>query len=70
MYLALIIDAYSKKNMGYDLSSSLGTDGSVRTLKNEMMHRQDKIIIKVYKKSHQRGTPLMRHNSVFILSNK
>ena len=33
MYLALITDAYSKKIMGYDLSSSLGTEGSVRALK-------------------------------------
>lgn len=169
MYLALITDAYSKKIMGYDLSSSLSTDGSVRALKMansnrvyprlplihhsdrgiqycsdtyqrrlrkygittsmtesydpyanavaervngilkqefaledynypiqimrkivadaigiynqrrphsscqlltpEMMHRQDKIKIKVYKKSHQRGTPLMRHDNVLTLSN-
>ena len=169
MYLALITDAYSKKIMGYDLSSSLGTAGSVRALKMansnraypglplihhsdrgiqycsdiyqkrlrrygittsmtesydpyanavaervngilkqefaledynypiqimrkivadaictynqrrphfscelltpEMMHRQDKIKIKVYKKSHQRGTPLMRHDNVLTLSN-
>ncbi|MDE6650958.1 MAG: IS3 family transposase, partial [Paramuribaculum sp.] len=33
MYLALITDAYSKKIMGYDLSSSLGTAGSIRALK-------------------------------------
>lgn len=169
MYLALITDAYSKKIMGYDLSSSLGTEGSVRALKMansnrvypdlplihhsdrgiqycsdiyqrrlrrygittsmtesydpyanavaervngilkqefaledynypieimkkivadaigiynhrrphfscklltpEMMHRQNKIKIKVYKKSHQRGTPLMRHDNVLTLSN-
>ena len=169
MYLALITDAYSKKIMGYDLSSSLGTDGAVRALKMansnraypglppihhsdrgiqycsdiyqkrlhrygittsmtesydpyanavaervngilkqefaledynypieimrnivadaigiynqrrphfscglltpEMMHRQDRIKIKVYKKSHQRGIPLMRHNNVLTLSN-
>ena len=169
MYLALITDAYSKKIMGYDLSSSLGTDGVVRALKMansnraypglplihhsdrgiqycsdiyqkrlrrygittsmtesydpyanavaervngilkqefaledynypieimrnivadaigiynqrrphfscglltpEMMHRQDRIKIKVYKKSHQRGTPLMRHDNVLTLSN-
>ena len=167
MYLALITDAYSKKIMGYDLSSSLGTEGSVRALKMansnraypglplihhsdrgiqycsdiyqkrlrrygittsmtesydpyanavaervngilkqefgledydypieimrkivadaigiynqrrphfscqlltpEMMHLQDKIKIKVYKKSHQRGTPLMRHDNVLTL---
>lgn len=32
MYLSLITDAYSKKIMGYDLSSSLSTDGSLRAL--------------------------------------
>ena len=169
MYLALITDAYSKKIMGYDLSPTLGTEGSVRALKMansnrvyshlplihhsdrgiqycsdiyqrrlrrygittsmtesydpyanaiaervngilkqefaledynypiqimrkivadviciynqrrphfscelltpEMMHRQHKIKIKVYKKSHQRGTPLMRHDNVLTLSN-
>ena len=29
MYLSLITDAYSKKIMGYDISSSLSTDGSL-----------------------------------------
>jgi len=29
----LVTDAYSKKNEGYDLSSSLSVDGSVRALK-------------------------------------
>lgn len=33
MYLALVTDAYSKKILGYDLSSSLGADGTVRALK-------------------------------------
>ena len=33
MYLSLITDAYSKKIMGYDLSSSLSTEGSLRALK-------------------------------------
>jgi putative transposase len=31
-YLALITDAYSKKIVGYDLSNSLSTDGSLRAL--------------------------------------
>lgn len=33
MYLALVTDAYSKKIMGYDLSDSLGTEGSLRALR-------------------------------------
>lgn len=170
MYLALVTDAYSKKILGYDLSSSLGADGTVRALKMansnrayphlplihhsdrgiqycsdiyqdllcrygitpsmtesydpyanavaervngilkqefiledynypieimrnivadaigiynrrrphsscdfltpEMMHRQNRLKIKVYKKSHQRCTPLMRHNQVLTWSNK
>ena len=37
MYLALITDAYSKKIVGYDLSSSLDTSGSLRAL--DMAHR-------------------------------
>ena len=32
-YLALITDAYSKKIMGYDLSNSLATEGTLRALK-------------------------------------
>ncbi len=33
MYLALVTDAYSKQIMGYDLSNSLDTSGSLRALK-------------------------------------
>jgi len=33
MYLALVTDAYSKKIVGYDLSDSLCTSGSLRALK-------------------------------------
>ena len=33
LYLSLITDAYSKKIVGYDLSNSLQTEGSVRALK-------------------------------------
>jgi len=33
MYLSLITDAYSKKIMGYDLSNSLDTKGSINALK-------------------------------------
>ena len=32
-YLALVTDSYSKKIVGYDLSNSLSTDGSLRALK-------------------------------------
>jgi len=32
-YLALVTDAYSKKIMGYDLSGSLSTEGSLRALR-------------------------------------
>ncbi len=52
MYLSLITDAYSKKIMGYDLSSSLSTDGSLRALKmatsnrtypkNDLIHHSDR----------------------------
>ena len=52
MYLSLITDAYSKKIMGYDLSSSLGTEGSLRALKmaasnrrypkNDLIHHSDR----------------------------
>ena len=40
MYLSLITDAYSKKIMGYDLSSSLSTDGSLRALKMAISNRR------------------------------
>lgn len=39
MYLALVTDAYSKKIMGYDVSDSLDTKGSVRALKMALKHR-------------------------------
>jgi len=38
-YLALVTDAYSKKIEGYDLSSSLSVDGSVRALKKAIKNR-------------------------------
>lgn len=39
MYLALVTDAYSKKIMGYDLSDSLDTEGSLRALKMAQTNR-------------------------------
>ena len=52
MYLALVTDAYSKKIMGYDLSDSLSTTGSVNALKmanrnrryreNSLIHHSDR----------------------------
>jgi len=50
-YLALVTDAYSKKIMGYDVSDSLATEGSLRALKmaikqrkykNELIHHSDR----------------------------
>ena len=50
-YLALVTDAYSKKIMGYDLSDSLATEGSLRALnmaikqrkyKNKLIHHSDR----------------------------
>ncbi|WP_262487190.1 IS3 family transposase [Chryseobacterium contaminans] len=38
-YLALIIDAYSKKIMGYDVSNSLATEGSIRALNMAIKQR-------------------------------
>lgn len=38
-YLALVTDAYSKKIVGYDLSSSLNVDGAIRALKMGLRHR-------------------------------
>lgn len=40
MYLSLITDAYSKKIMGYDISSSLSTDGSLRALNMAALNRR------------------------------
>ncbi|WP_368666938.1 IS3 family transposase [Dysgonomonas sp. 511] len=50
-YLALVTDAYSKKIMGYDISNSLATEGSLRALnmaikqrcyKNRLIHHSDR----------------------------
>jgi Transposase and inactivated derivatives len=50
-YLALVTDAYSKKIMGYDVSDSLATDGSLRALnmaikqkkyKDKLIHHSDR----------------------------
>lgn len=46
-YLALITDAYSKKIVGYDLSNSLSTDGSLRALQMAVkgrMYPQDILV--------------------------
>lgn len=43
-YLALVTDAYSKRIMGYDISSSLSADGAIRALKSGLKKR-------VYKKN-------------------
>lgn len=43
-YLALVTDAYSKKIMGYDVSNSLATEGSLRALNMAIKQR-------IYKKS-------------------
>lgn len=39
MYLALVTDAYSKKIMGYDLSSTLAASGAVAALKMALKNR-------------------------------
>ena len=41
-YLALVTDAYSKKIMGYDVSNSLATEGSLRALKMAVSQRKYK----------------------------
>lgn len=38
-YLALVTDTYSKKIVGYDVSSSLGAEGAVRALRMGLKHR-------------------------------
>ncbi len=45
-YLALVTDAYSKKIMGYDISDSLATEGSLRALNMAIKQRKykDKLI--------------------------
>ena len=40
MYLALVTDAYSKKVVGYDLSNSLQTEGTLRALKMALRKRK------------------------------
>ena len=49
-YLALVTDAYSKKIVGYDISNSLSTDGSIRALQMAIKNR-------VYKQG-----PLIHHS--------
>ncbi|WP_342626603.1 DDE-type integrase/transposase/recombinase [Saprospira grandis] len=39
MYLALVTDAYSKQIMGYDVSDSLSSIGSIRALKQAAKRR-------------------------------
>jgi transposase InsO family protein len=39
-YLALVTDAYSKKIMGYDVSNSLATEGSLRALNMAIKQRE------------------------------
>lgn len=41
-YLSLITDAYSKKIVGFDLSDSLGAEGSIRALKMAIKNREYK----------------------------
>jgi len=41
-YLALVIDVYSKKIMGYDVSNSLATEGSLRALNMAVKQRKYK----------------------------
>lgn len=41
-YLALVTDAYSKKIMGYDVSNSLATEGSLRALNMAIKQRMYK----------------------------
>lgn len=46
-YLALVTDTYSKKIVGYDLSTSLGTDGAIRALKmglKQRLYKEQKLI--------------------------
>lgn len=40
LYLALVTDAYSKRIMGYDVSDSLATAGSIRALKMAIRQRK------------------------------
>ena len=42
MYLALVTDAYSKKVVGYDVSNSLATQGTIRALKMAIKGRKER----------------------------
>lgn len=42
MYLALVTDAYSKKILGYDVSNSLCTSGSIKALEMAVKYRKYK----------------------------
>ena len=42
LYLALVTDVYSKKIVGYDLSTSLAADGAIRALKKGLKKRKYK----------------------------
>jgi len=47
MYLALVKDAYSKKIVGYNVSNSLCTSGSIKALKKAIksrLYKQQKLI--------------------------
>nr|WP_294871585.1 DDE-type integrase/transposase/recombinase [uncultured Pedobacter sp.] len=44
-YLALVTDAYSKTIVGYDVSDSLGMDGSIKVLKMAISKRKYKTTI-------------------------
>jgi transposase InsO family protein len=47
MYLALVTDAYSKKVLGYDLSNSLQSEGTLRALRmalGKRRYKNDKLI--------------------------
>ncbi|WP_211222934.1 DDE-type integrase/transposase/recombinase [Gelidibacter mesophilus] len=49
-YLALVTDAYSKKIVGYNVSTSLSVDGSLKALKMALNNRK------------QRQYPLIHHS--------
>ena len=66
-YLALVTDAYSKKIMGYDLSNSLATEGSLRAL--EMAVKQRKYNDKLIHHS-DRGLQYCSNDYQEILENK
>lgn len=70
-YLALITDAYSRKIMGYDLSSSLSAKGSLRALKmaikgksysGRLLHHSDRGL----QYCSQEYTQLLKNNDIAI----